>query len=751
MSDSQSNHNKGIKQLIKHLTMSVVTSVAMAVFLCIPLSAHAFYQDGTIIKGPKGAEASDVRSGEERYGPIKSSDTLWSIASRYRPHSSVTVYQTMAAIVQANPRAFVDGNMNRMLDGFYLRIPSLQEIKMINPEAARRQVLADESLQDKQQQLAAIEQQAKQTRTEQQQLLEQAKARAEEAIQQVESRQQSNFAELQSQVNDSMNAVKKVYAENESIQKRLDDLADRIATISEQLKESDDLEGQFNQLLEQQRALINQQQQQQSADGLSWLQSPLNIALLSILPALLILGLIYWFFFRRNKTVAESSQTGASEQELTEEQAAEQLDRELMGGASTHADDGLFDFDGNTALDDEEEEGNDLSDLEAELENSPVDQDDDFSIQLDGDDDEEDPLFPNNNGDSEGSDVDDIDQHVLPEEDDESLVAEPDTDKTEPEDSDESSELSQDELDKLFGEAEDDEVPALDLDLDEQANEGANESEDADVTGEDLESNESAEQPSAESEDSNDELVSDDIFDEEAAAEASKDEPEQEPEPEAEQEPEPEPEAEETQDQDSEADVQQTPSSDDSAEDTEFDDGEHDNPLDDALAQLGIETDEVDEEEPSDEVSDEQLDDLLNEAAEVESSLTELTEDSDTEADKETEHASTDQAGDADTSSSVDEYVDIDELMEQADSEEETDNYTSDNVGRVLGDEESESSPQDELDTADEERLGQLDLARAYLDMDEKEDAEDILITLSEGEDEVAEEARVLLQRLQSE
>jgi len=52
---------------------------------------------------------------------------------------------------------------------------------------------------------------------------------------------------------------------------------------------------------------------------------------------------------------------------------------------------------------------------------------------------------------------------------------------------------------------------------------------------------------------------------------------------------------------------------------------------------------------------------------------------------------------------------------------------------------------------ADEERLGQLDLARAYLDMDEKEDAEDILVTLSEGEDEVAEEARVLLQRLQSE
>ena len=249
MSDSQTNDNKGIMQLIRHLKRGFFVSSTLVALSFVPLSAHALVQDGTIIKGPKGAESTDVRMGQERYGPIQSSDTLWSIASEYRPHSSVTVYQTMAAIVQANPRAFVDGNMNRMLDGFYLRIPSLQEIKMVNPEAARRQVMADESLQDKQQRLSEIEQQAQQTRVEQQQLLEQAREKAEQAIQQVESRQQSNFADLQARVDDSMKAVEQVYAENESIQQRLDELAERISTLSEQLKQTDGLEAQFDPLL----------------------------------------------------------------------------------------------------------------------------------------------------------------------------------------------------------------------------------------------------------------------------------------------------------------------------------------------------------------------------------------------------------------------------------------------------------------------------------------------------------------------
>ena len=148
--------------------------VAALVLSLAGLTGPALAQDdGVIIKGEKGSEATDVREGQERYGPITSADTLWAIASEYRPHSSVTQYQTMIAIAQANPRAFVDGNINRMLDGFYLRIPSLQEIQMINPETARRRVLADQQLESQQQRLSQAQQQTENTREQQQQLLEQ--------------------------------------------------------------------------------------------------------------------------------------------------------------------------------------------------------------------------------------------------------------------------------------------------------------------------------------------------------------------------------------------------------------------------------------------------------------------------------------------------------------------------------------------------------------------------------------------------
>ena len=200
----------------------------LSLFSLSASAVTALQDDGVIIKGEKGSEATDVREGQERYGPIDSADTLWAIAQQYRPHSSVTQYQTMIAIAQANPRAFVDGNINRMLDGFYLRIPSLQEIQMINPETARRRVLADQQIESQQQRLSQAQQQTENTREQQQQLLEQARERAEQVIEQVEQQQQQSFSQLQSEVNESMQALQRVYDENEQIQQRLDALADRI-------------------------------------------------------------------------------------------------------------------------------------------------------------------------------------------------------------------------------------------------------------------------------------------------------------------------------------------------------------------------------------------------------------------------------------------------------------------------------------------------------------------------------------------
>ena len=62
---------------------------------------------------------------------IQQGDTLWSITSRVRPDSRLTINQTMLAIYEANPAAFA-GNINVMSAGATLRIPSADEVFRIS-------------------------------------------------------------------------------------------------------------------------------------------------------------------------------------------------------------------------------------------------------------------------------------------------------------------------------------------------------------------------------------------------------------------------------------------------------------------------------------------------------------------------------------------------------------------------------------------------------------------------------------------
>src|SRR6056297_539603 len=72
---------------------------------------------------PSPAGASGVvRDG--RYGPVQRSETLWSIASAVRPDVGVSVQQAMLALVDANPDAFINGNVNALREGQVLRIPA---------------------------------------------------------------------------------------------------------------------------------------------------------------------------------------------------------------------------------------------------------------------------------------------------------------------------------------------------------------------------------------------------------------------------------------------------------------------------------------------------------------------------------------------------------------------------------------------------------------------------------------------------
>jgi pilus assembly protein FimV len=71
----------------------------------------------------------DTAAGDEFI--VQPRETLWGIASRYRPDFRLTMNQTMLAIYEANPGAF-GGNINILRAGARLRIPSADDIYRID-------------------------------------------------------------------------------------------------------------------------------------------------------------------------------------------------------------------------------------------------------------------------------------------------------------------------------------------------------------------------------------------------------------------------------------------------------------------------------------------------------------------------------------------------------------------------------------------------------------------------------------------
>lgn len=82
---------------------------------------------GLKITGPNG-EARETR---RQYGPTRSSDTFWSIAQKMQPDPSVSIYQVMGAIYDANPHAFSNPNYNSLVLGMILLIPPKEQMLAI--------------------------------------------------------------------------------------------------------------------------------------------------------------------------------------------------------------------------------------------------------------------------------------------------------------------------------------------------------------------------------------------------------------------------------------------------------------------------------------------------------------------------------------------------------------------------------------------------------------------------------------------
>ena len=88
---------------------------------------------------PKAAVAKQQWQGDI-YGPTSSNDTLWGIAAKVRPDSSVTMQQAMVTIFEANPDAFMRGNINNLKRGAEIKVPDSETFNQVSQRDALRMI-----------------------------------------------------------------------------------------------------------------------------------------------------------------------------------------------------------------------------------------------------------------------------------------------------------------------------------------------------------------------------------------------------------------------------------------------------------------------------------------------------------------------------------------------------------------------------------------------------------------------------------
>ncbi|WNC67450.1 FimV/HubP family polar landmark protein [Thalassotalea nanhaiensis] len=135
----------------KSLFKTITQSICAAFILVSPL--HAFAQDELVpvsdtsqnvntstassaLTDSENTSASSQNFDEDNkasYGPILTTDTLWKIAVAHRPDTTVSNYQVMMALFNTNPNAFLRNDINTMVAGQFLRIPTLEEIRQVAP------------------------------------------------------------------------------------------------------------------------------------------------------------------------------------------------------------------------------------------------------------------------------------------------------------------------------------------------------------------------------------------------------------------------------------------------------------------------------------------------------------------------------------------------------------------------------------------------------------------------------------------
>lgn len=94
---------------------------------------------GSVATGQPSAQAEmGATAGADTYGPVQKGDTLRKIAEGVKP-SNVSLEQMLVALYRENKSAFSGNNMNRLKTGQILKVPSAEEVEKIEQKEANRE------------------------------------------------------------------------------------------------------------------------------------------------------------------------------------------------------------------------------------------------------------------------------------------------------------------------------------------------------------------------------------------------------------------------------------------------------------------------------------------------------------------------------------------------------------------------------------------------------------------------------------
>ena len=89
-----------------------------------------------VAQSQSATSSPSSEGGEYRVAP---GDTAWGIAKKIKPDDA-SIMQSLAAVKQSNPHAFINGNINLLKQGAVLRLPSSSEISQLSSRDANAQV-----------------------------------------------------------------------------------------------------------------------------------------------------------------------------------------------------------------------------------------------------------------------------------------------------------------------------------------------------------------------------------------------------------------------------------------------------------------------------------------------------------------------------------------------------------------------------------------------------------------------------------